>query len=259
MGAVGAQSMTSLWRASNFRIDGISLVARVISLLYFRLLVIIMDDPQHPLVATPPPPATIGSPAPNAGDDIHSKLRSHADFASSAATRYEQQPIADSKTFRGRSKSLASYGWTVMPPRLPMDYIIGGGSFPGHLDSAEGFNTTESAVHAGVPYKARSWEPTLERAIKAIVSIKASHVRSFDTETSGGYTATGFIVDAQRGIILTNRHVVSPAPIVAQAILTNYEEVDLKPVYRDPVHDFGFMKVCYLFLGRSETHFRIDT
>lgn len=50
-------------------------------------------------------------------------------------------------------------------------------------------------------------------------------------------------MDAARGIILTNRHVVSPAPIVAQAVLTNYEEVDLEPVYRDPVHDFGFMKV----------------
>lgn len=65
----------------------------------------------------------------------------------------------------------------------------------------------------------------------------------FTHSLSGGYTATGFIVDAERGIILTNRHVVSPAPIVAQAVLTNYEEVDLLPVYRDPVHDFGFMKV----------------
>jgi hypothetical protein len=24
--------------------------------------------------------------------------------------------------------------------------------------------------------------------------------------------------------------------------LTNYEEIDLIPVYRDPVHDFGFMQ-----------------
>ncbi|CAO3702707.1 unnamed protein product [Rhizopus stolonifer] len=109
---------------------------------------------------------------------------------------------------RGRLKSLV---W----PRPPLDYF-----------------------HS----RANAWEPTLERAIKAIVSIKASHVRSFDTESSGGYTATGFIVDAARGIILTNRHVVSPAPIMAQAVLTNYEEVDLEPVYRDPVHDFGFMK-----------------
>ncbi|KAK9764946.1 hypothetical protein K7432_007110 [Basidiobolus ranarum] len=90
--------------------------------------------------------------------------------------------------------------------------------------------------------KVPSWEPTLEHAIKAIVSIRANHVRSFDTETSGSYTATGFVVDAERGIILSNRHVVSPAPIVAQAVFTNYEEVNLQPIYRDPVHDFGFFK-----------------
>ncbi|KAG0011990.1 serine protease, partial [Entomortierella chlamydospora] len=79
----------------------------------------------------------------------------------------------------------------------------------------------------------QTWETTLERSIRSIVSITANHVRSFDTETS---------VDAKRGIILTNRHVVSPAPILALAILSNYEEVELKPIYRDPVHDFGFMQ-----------------
>ncbi|KAJ2747467.1 hypothetical protein GGI20_000456 [Coemansia sp. BCRC 34301] len=89
---------------------------------------------------------------------------------------------------------------------------------------------------------AASWEPTLERAIKSIVSIKAQCVRSFDTETSGTYTATGFVVDATAGLILSNRHVVNPAPVVAVAIFVNYEEVELQPVYRDPVHDFGFFR-----------------
>ncbi|KAK3805581.1 MAG: trypsin-like cysteine/serine peptidase domain-containing protein [Benniella sp.] len=89
---------------------------------------------------------------------------------------------------------------------------------------------------------AQTWEATLERSIRSIVSITANHVRSFDTETSGAYSATGFLVDAKRGIILTNRHVVSPAPILALAILSNYEEVELRPIYRDPVHDFGFMQ-----------------
>ncbi|KAJ1800610.1 hypothetical protein LPJ59_000957 [Coemansia sp. RSA 2399] len=92
------------------------------------------------------------------------------------------------------------------------------------------------------PGAAASWEPTLERAIKSIVSIKAQCVRSFDTETSGTYTATGFVVDAEAGLILSNRHVVNPAPIVAQAIFVNYEEVELQPVYRDPVHDFGLFR-----------------
>ncbi|KAJ1984485.1 hypothetical protein H4R34_000632 [Dimargaris verticillata] len=96
-----------------------------------------------------------------------------------------------------------------------------------------------TADHEPLPV---TWEPTLERAIKAIVSIKANCVRSFDTESSGAYTATGFVVDAKRGIILSNRHVVSPAPTVAQAIFSNYEEVPLEPIYRDPVHDFGFFR-----------------
>ena len=30
--------------------------------------------------------------------------------------------------------------------------------------------------------------------------------------------------------------------MVAQAVFLNQEEVDLIPVYRDPVHDFGFFK-----------------
>jgi pro-apoptotic serine protease NMA111 len=54
--------------------------------------------------------------------------------------------------------------------------------------------------------------------------------------------ATGFVVDAERGLILTNRHVVMPGPVVAEAVFLNHEEVELTPVYRDPVHDFGFYR-----------------
>ena len=55
--------------------------------------------------------------------------------------------------------------------------------------------------------------------------------------------ATGFVVDAERGLILTNRHVVTPGPVKAFAtVFLNREEVELEPVYRDPVHDFGFFR-----------------
>jgi pro-apoptotic serine protease NMA111 len=50
------------------------------------------------------------------------------------------------------------------------------------------------------------------------------------------------VVDAERGLILTNRHVVMPGPVVAEAVFLNHEEVELTPVYRDPVHDFGFYR-----------------
>ena len=89
---------------------------------------------------------------------------------------------------------------------------------------------------------AERWNITLDRAIKGIVSIKATTLRSFDTESAGSYSATGFIVDRTRGIILSNRHVVNPGPTTSTAVFSNYEEVTLTPVYYDPVHDFGFFK-----------------
>ncbi|KAI9248628.1 hypothetical protein BY458DRAFT_590590 [Sporodiniella umbellata] len=87
-----------------------------------------------------------------------------------------------------------------------------------------------------------TWENTLEKCIKSIVSIKGYRARGLDTELPGVFTASGFIVDSKRGIIISNRHVVSIAPLSAQAVLCNYEEIDLVPIYRDPIHDFGFFK-----------------
>lgn len=52
------------------------------------------------------------------------------------------------------------------------------------------------------------WEATLDRIVPAVVSIKVTATRAFDTETAGSSVATGFIIDAERGLILTNRHVV---------------------------------------------------
>jgi S1-C subfamily serine protease len=86
------------------------------------------------------------------------------------------------------------------------------------------------------------WNATLDRISSAVVSIRIDSPRAFDTERNQSSQATGFVVDAERGLILTNRHVVTPGPVRAQAIFLNQEEVDLHAVYRDPVHDFGFYR-----------------
>lgn len=105
---------------------------------------------------------------------------------------------------------------------------------------------TPTLIHADSTsanfHSAERWDITLKRAIKGIVSIKATKLRSFDTEYAGSYTATGFVVDKARGIVLTNRHIVNPSPTTSTAIFQNYEEVTLHPLYYDPVHDFGFFK-----------------
>jgi S1-C subfamily serine protease len=71
---------------------------------------------------------------------------------------------------------------------------------------------------------------------------RVTQTRAFDTEPAGSSYATGFVVDARRGLLLTNRHVVTPGPIVAEAIFLNREELPVHPVYADPVHDFAFLR-----------------
>lgn len=84
------------------------------------------------------------------------------------------------------------------------------------------------------------WSRTLERVANSVVTIRVDAVKAFDTAGSSSSQATGFVVDAERGLILTNRHVVQSGPVIAEALFLDREEVELKPVYRDPVHDFGF-------------------
>ena len=87
-----------------------------------------------------------------------------------------------------------------------------------------------------------AWDRTLERIAPSVVTIEIDQTRAFDTEWNQSSQATGFVVDAARGLILTNRHVVTPGPVVATAVFQNREEVELHAVYRDPVHDFGIYR-----------------
>ena len=98
------------------------------------------------------------------------------------------------------------------------------------------------AAGTAAPAQEHTWNATLEEISAAVVSIHVDSTRAFDTGRNQSSQATGFVVDAERGLILTNRHVVTPGPVVAQAIFVNQEEVELTPVYRDPVHDFGFFR-----------------
>ncbi|KAG0503374.1 hypothetical protein HPP92_003446 [Vanilla planifolia] len=87
---------------------------------------------------------------------------------------------------------------------------------------------------------AEDWRRALAKVVPAVVVLRTTVARAFDTEVAGAGYATGFVVDKSRGIILTNRHVVKPGPVVAEAMFVNREEIPVYPLYRDPVHDFGF-------------------
>lgn len=100
----------------------------------------------------------------------------------------------------------------------------------------------EAPPSFGQMRESATWTATLERIAQSVVAIEVDATRAFDTEWNSSSQATGFVVDAERGLILTNRHVVTAGPVTAQATFLNREEVPIHPVYRDPVHDFGLYR-----------------
>jgi len=112
----------------------------------------------------------------------------------------------------------------------------------GVLTSAAPVAPQELVQRAGAVEENPDWAVTLERIASSVVAIDVDSTRAFDTEWNSTAQATGFVVDAERGLILTNRHVVTPGPVTSEATFLNREEVQLYPVYRDPVHDFGLYR-----------------
>jgi S1-C subfamily serine protease len=76
----------------------------------------------------------------------------------------------------------------------------------------------------------------------SVVTVKISRPRAFDTGAPSTSYATGFVVDAARGLLLTNRHVPGPGPVSLRLVFQNNEEVEAQVVYRDPIHDFSLLR-----------------
>jgi S1-C subfamily serine protease len=127
------------------------------------------------------------------------------------------------------------------PQRPPLPPVPGELSPPGATPPALQ-PAPQLPVTAGSRRDDATWAATLERIAQSVVAIEIDSTRAFDTEWNTSSQATGFVIDAEKGLILTNRHVVTPGPVTAEATFLNREEVQLYPVYRDPVHDFGLYR-----------------
>ena len=71
------------------------------------------------------------------------------------------------------------------------------------------------------------WQRTIEKVVRNVVSIRFCQTCSFDTDEAITSEATGFVVDAERGYIMTNRHVVCAGPFWGYCVFDNHEEVGL--------------------------------
>ncbi|WP_416304987.1 trypsin-like peptidase domain-containing protein [Neptunicella sp. SCSIO 80796] len=80
------------------------------------------------------------------------------------------------------------------------------------------------------------------KVIDAVVNIHVNQVRAWDDSYNNASQGTGFVIDSEQGLILTNKHIVETGPVVAYAEFSNKKQIELIPIYRDPVHDFGLFK-----------------
>ncbi len=98
---------------------------------------------------------------------------------------------------------------------------------PAAMDSNSGSDSEEVAVMPlpVVPSDSAEWQATIEAVIKTVVSIRFCQTCAFDTDGAAASEATGFVVDAERGYILTNRHVACAGPFWGYCVFDNHEEV----------------------------------
>jgi len=86
------------------------------------------------------------------------------------------------------------------------------------------------------------WAQVIIAVQPAIVALKITFVCAFEDDQASMSMGTGFVVDKQQGLILTNRHITGVGPVRGIAIFDRHEELEVEVVYRDPIHDFGFFR-----------------
>lgn len=72
--------------------------------------------------------------------------------------------------------------------------------------------------------KRETWEDVKAKCSPAVVAIEMNYPRSFGFGSTGQGVASGFVVDKENGIILTNKHVIKDGPVRARAYFLRNEE-----------------------------------
>ena len=98
-------------------------------------------------------------------------------------------------------------------------------------------------ILAPVPACAESTEDIFGRAVLYTVQIKTAVPVPFEGEEQGTWSGAGFLVDRQRGWILTNAHVVSLSPSTMVVGFRGREFVDARKVYIDPYLDVAIVAI----------------
>jgi serine protease Do len=99
------------------------------------------------------------------------------------------------------------------------------------------------SLHAAVPDRG---EEIFRKALAYTVQIKSSVSIPFAGDAKGSMLGAGFVVDAERGWILTNAHVVSRSPSRVEIAFHEQEFHDADKIWVDPYMDIALVKAAGL-------------
>lgn len=108
------------------------------------------------------------------------------------------------------------------------------------------------------PVNAMTDEAIFEKAkqftIKISTTIKTPFI--FDEKTS--LIGTGFLIDKQRGWLITNAHVAGRSPSEVEGSFYKKDNVTLKKIYVDPVIDIAILKINPNAIPATATQAKLD-
>lgn len=87
------------------------------------------------------------------------------------------------------------------------------------------------------------WAEVVSSALRGVVSIRSRIRYSVGRDEAGPFEGSGFVVDRERGLIATNRHVAGEG-VVADLEVRFFDgtAVPAERLYADPLHDFAFLR-----------------
>lgn len=97
------------------------------------------------------------------------------------------------------------------------------------------------------------WTHTLRRVARSIVNVRMEVACGLEGDGAYVSQGTGFVVDAERELILTNRHIATVGWTRHSVVfVATNEEAPATVVYRDPIHDFAILRVASAALRHTQ-------
>jgi len=100
-----------------------------------------------------------------------------------------------------------------------------------------------TAISSVAGAQADNSEAAFKAALGYTVQIRTAVTTPLEGDTKGTSRGAGFVVDLERGWIMTNAHVVSRSPSRVEVALRNGEYVEAEKIYVDPHLDLAIIKL----------------